>query len=29
MVELNERAKKYMARAGFRHIILNIENITS
>lgn len=29
MVKLNDRAKQYMLRAGFRHIVLNIENITS
>ncbi len=29
MVKLNDRAKEYMSRAGFHHIVLNIENITS
>lgn len=29
MVELNDRAKEYMSRAGFQHVVLNIENIAS
>lgn len=29
MVELNERAKDYMLKYNQRHIVLNIEEITS
>lgn len=29
MVELNEKAAAYMERQGWRHIVLNIEEITS
>lgn len=29
MVELNKEAKEYMQRFGWRHVVLNIENITS
>lgn len=29
MVELNERAKEYLTRAGWKHIVLSVEDITS
>lgn len=29
MVELNEAAKEYMLKYGWKHIVLNIEEITS
>lgn len=29
MVELNEEAKSYMRKYGWKHIVLNIEDISS
>lgn len=29
MVELNERAKEYLSRVKWQHVVLNIEEITS
>ena len=29
VVELNEEAKEYMQRFGWKHVVLNIESITS
>lgn len=29
VVELNERAKEYLTRAGWKHIVLSVEDITS
>lgn len=29
MVELNEHAKAYMLKYGWKHIVLNVEEITS
>ncbi len=29
MVEINEQAKAYMQKYGWKHVVLNIEDITS
>ena len=29
VVELNEEAKEYMLRFGWKHVVLNVESITS
>ncbi len=29
MIELNERMKQYMQKCGWKHIVLNVEEVTS